>query len=72
MPANYQCYTMKNSLFSLSVLSPTFENAEQQQNTPHAKKKIHGCARIVLELEYNEVVKNSEANTLLSMNRKIC
>lgn len=39
MPANYQCYTMKNSLYSLSVLSPTFENAEQQQNTPHAKKK---------------------------------
>ena len=56
MPANYQCYTMKNSLYSLSVLSPTFENAEQQQNTQHAKKKIQGCARIVLELEYTRTI----------------
>ena len=47
---------MKNSLFSLSVLSPTFENAEQQQNTPHAKNKIQGCARIVLELEYTRTI----------------
>ena len=56
MPANYQCYTMKNSLYSLSVLSPTFENAEKQQNTPHAKNKIQGCARIVLELEYTRTI----------------